>query len=91
MLDRPLPPGEKGILQGAVEDNARNSLYFTISLYGYNDRVPKVLINEFTTQGSSAHPDRVELLVLEAGDTAGMVFYDGGACSYPLLRYPLVT
>ncbi len=89
MLDRPLPPGEKGILQGAVEDAAKNSLYFTISLYGYNDRVPKVLINEFTPQGSSAHPDRVELLVLESGDTAGMVFYDGVAGNYrQLLQLP---
>jgi len=73
----PLRPGERCLIRGYVTDRAGNSLTFSAAAYGWNDQIPNLVINEFTTQGSSANPDRVELAVTAAGNTAGVTFYDG--------------
>lgn len=64
-------------LKGAVCDDAGNSCSFEASFSGYNDHPASLLINEFTPRGSRTRPDRVELLVTESGNTAGLVLYDG--------------
>lgn len=69
--------GERYTVSASVEDTHRNSTSVVTSFYGFNPDLPKVLINEFITQGSSTHPDVVELRVLEAGNTAGMCLYEG--------------
>ncbi len=73
----PLRPGERCLIRGYVTDRAGNSLTFSAAAYGWNDQIPDLVINEFTTQGSSSNPDRVELAVTGAGNTAGVTFYDG--------------
>ena len=45
--------------------------------YGFNARVPRLLINEFTPRGSGNHPDLVELKTLTAGNMGGVVLYLG--------------
>lgn len=72
-----LGPGEEGVIRGSVADNSGNRIHFTTVVYGWNDSVPPLLINEFTTQGSASSPDRVELIVLGSGNTAGVTFLDG--------------
>ena len=69
--------GEHYTLSASVEDEHRNSTSIVTSFYGFNDDLPSVIINQFITQGSSTHPDLVELRVLEAGNTAGMCLYEG--------------
>lgn len=69
--------GERYTLSASVEDEHRNSTSIVTSYYGFNGDLPGVLINEFTTQGSSTHPDLVELRVLDAGNTAGLCLYEG--------------
>lgn len=64
-------------LETAVEDVGRNSTSLLAPFYGYNPSVPAMVINEFTTQGSSTHPDVVELAVLSSGNTAGVCLYEG--------------
>ncbi len=60
-----------------VRDFMNNSTTIEVPVYGINHRVPELIINEFTTKGSSAHPDRVELKVLSNGNLAGVTLYQG--------------
>ncbi|MCF7929677.1 MAG: Ig-like domain-containing protein [Spirochaetales bacterium] len=76
-FENELEAGKKYQLAAWVEDEAGNALDFTAVFYGYNPRVPEVLINEFSTQGSGNHPDSVELYFPEGGNTAGLAFYIG--------------
>ena len=73
-------PGEEYFIKGRVKDNYGNSLSFSTQFYGFNPRVPAILINEFTTNGSTAHPDMVELFILTHGNMAGVVYYAGCGC-----------
>lgn len=73
----PLVPGRRTQVRGTVADKAGNTLSFSVGVWGYNDRVPSLLINEFSTKGSSANPDRVEMLALSDGNLAGVALYHG--------------
>lgn len=58
-------------------------------IYGYNPRIPGLLINEFTTRGSATHPDLVELQVTADGNMGGVVLYQGVPADYTdLLVFP---
>jgi hypothetical protein len=50
---------------------------FLLPFYGFNAELPGIIINEFTTQGSTTHPDIVELLVTAGGNTAGLWIVEG--------------
>ena len=69
--------GVEYYLEGRVEDENGNSMSFITPFYGYNPRVPGLIINEFTTQGSGNHPDIAELAVLSGGNLAGVTLYEG--------------
>jgi len=73
-------PGEEYFIKGRVKDKYGNSLSFSTKFYGFNPRVPGILINEFTTNGSTAHPDMVELFITTEGNMAGVVYYAGCGC-----------
>ncbi len=77
-----LVPGGLYKLKMTVTDKSGNSLTLINSFYGYNPNLPDMIINEFTTQGSSANPDRVEIAVLSDGNTAGAVLYEGSDYSW---------
>ena len=72
-----LVPGEAYKIKTTVKDSSGNTMTLIQTFYGFNPDIPKVVINEFTTQGSSSNPDRVEIAVLSEGNTAGMVLYEG--------------
>ena len=78
----PLAPGGSYKLKMTVSDAGGNSLTLINSFYGYNPDLPGMVINEFTTQGSSANPDRVEIAVTSDGNTAGAVIYEGSDYSW---------
>lgn len=73
----PLVPGERVSVNGKVADRSGNSLTFTAGVWGVNERVPQVQINEFSTKGSGNNPDRVELTALSSGNLAGVTLYHG--------------
>ena len=77
-------PGTEYHIKGTVSDKAGNTLTFGARFYGFNPDIPDIIINEFTTQGSSTHPDMVEFFVREPGNTAGMVFYAGCSSEYDI-------
>ncbi len=70
-------PGRKYTLRATAEDARGNGVSFIAELYGFNPRIPLVLLNEFTPRGSSAHPDLVECAVLSDGNMGGVVLYHG--------------
>ncbi len=72
-----LVSGEAYKIKTTVKDSSGNTMTLIQTFYGYNPDIPQVVINEFTTQGSSSNPDRVEIAVLSEGNTAGMVLYEG--------------
>ena len=76
-LPKTLPPGECSTVSGRVKDFAGNTAGFSISVWGFNPRLPEMLINEFTTKGTAKSPSRTELRVLEDGNLNGMVLYAG--------------
>ena len=81
-LAEPLDLGTSACLEGRVEDLARNSLRFSITLWAKNPNPATLLINEFTTKGTEANPDRVELVATSRGNLAGMTLYAGTAAHY---------
>ncbi|MDC7228291.1 MAG: Ig-like domain-containing protein [Spirochaetales bacterium] len=74
--------GTRYIIDAEVSDSTGNRMSFLIPFYGFNPNLPKLLINEFTTQGSSTHPDIVELLITDGGNLAGLWIVEG-TTDYP--------
>jgi hypothetical protein len=70
-------PGEEYHLESMIEDTHGNRSNVIIGFYGHNPDLPKLIINEFITNGSATHPDLVELKVLKSGNMAGLAFFDG--------------
>jgi hypothetical protein len=70
-------PGLRYALEAEAEDSRGNTRAFLAEFYGFNPRVPRILINEFITRGSDAHPDLVELILLSDGDMGGLVICQG--------------
>ena len=75
-------PGLRYLLESEARDAHGNSASFVAEFYGYNNRVPRLLINELTPRGSGNHPDVVELKVFAAGNMGGVVLYLGSPGSY---------
>ncbi len=79
---RPLERGESRILSITAEDLAGNTSRSSFPITGPNDEIPITLINEISIKGTAASPDRIELLVMEDGNTAGMTVKDGTRSNY---------
>ena len=69
-------------VEGRVEDKRGNSTRFSLKVWAKNINRASVVINEFSTKGSSANPDRVELLVTKSGNLAGLTIANGSQSSY---------
>jgi hypothetical protein len=70
-------PGQRYTLEAEARDARGNSASFMAEFYGFNGRVPRLLLNELSPRGSGNHPDLVELKALSAGDMGGVVFLLG--------------
>ena len=60
-----------------VADTSSNSSAFHIPLYGLNDRIPSLVINEFSSKGTATQPDRIELEIRSDGNLEGICVMDG--------------
>ena len=76
-LERELKRGEKCILSVTAEDSIGNTLRSSFIVIGRNPEIPEAVINEVSIQGSGENPDRVEILFLSDGNTAGLALADG--------------
>jgi hypothetical protein len=79
IFDVELDPGTPYCIESTVADKTGNRTRFIIEFYGFNPRLPDVVINEFITQGSGSHPDLVELYILEDGNLSGMCVLEGSS------------
>lgn len=70
-------PGREYRIKTEATDRYSNSISLVKKFYGYNSKIPTLLINEFTTRGSGKHPDIVEIYVVEGGNMGGITFYNG--------------
>ena len=65
-----------------VLDKVGNKLSFIYNFSGWNPELPSIIINEFNPKGSGKNPDCVELLVLEGGNTGGIILRIGTQSRY---------
>jgi len=77
-LTDPLEAGKEYGIDAEVSDTAGNLSSFVATFYGLNPDLPPVLINEVVCEGSSSHPDWVELRVFREGLLGGLTLYEGG-------------
>lgn len=70
-------PGRHYVVEATARDGRGNSTTFLAEFTGFNPRIPRLVVNEFTTRGSADHPDMIELKSLTAGDMGGVVLYVG--------------
>ncbi len=75
--DSELKPGAEYWIDAVVADESGNISSIVVSVYGLNEELPPVLINEFVCEGSGTRPDWVELRVLAAGNLGGLTLYEG--------------
>ena len=88
-LKREIPMGEKYTLALTAVKNGGNTTRCFFTLYGKNDNRAEMIINELSVAGTSASPDRIELLVTESGNTAGMVVTNAADSSGGVILPPL--
>lgn len=72
----PLKAGDEKELFITIKKDNGNTLRCVFKLYGRNENIPRMIINEVSIKGTDASPDRIELLVLEDGNTLGMSITD---------------
>ena len=75
-------PGLVYTLEAEAQDASGNVASFMAEFYGFNPRVPLLLLNELTPRGTTDHPDLVEIKVMSAGDMGGVVLYQGTPGSF---------
>ncbi len=75
-------PGKPCMLDGRAQDEAGNSITFSVPLWGYNESPARLIINEILCQGSSTRPDWVEFRVLAGGNLAGLCCAVGSLNDY---------
>lgn len=77
-IQQDLFPGDLYTLTIKASDVMDNYVILIESIYGYNARLPTLVINEFLCEGSKKYPDKVELFVLKDGNLAGLALQEGG-------------
>jgi hypothetical protein len=70
-------PGCRYLMRATAGDAKGNTVTFTAEFYGFNPRVPRLVLNEVRPRGSETHPDMAEIKVLSDGDMGGIVVYQG--------------
>ena len=75
-------PGLEYTFEGEARDTSSNAASFIATFYGFNPNIPRLVLNEFITQGTTDHPDMVELKVTAGGDMGGVVLYQGTPGSF---------
>ena len=76
-LTSPMDIASSTRLEGRVEDGWGNSTRFSLDVWAHNPNRAGILINEFSTKGSTNNPDRVELRITRAGNLAGITVTNG--------------
>ncbi len=70
--EQEMTPGVCYLFEAVAADSHGNCLSFMSPVYGHNSDPAALRINEFITNGTTTHPDLVELAVVKAGNLAGL-------------------
>ena len=70
-------PGERYVLDSLVKDERGNTCGFLHEFYGYNGRIPGLVINEIILAASTKVYTQVEIAVLSGGNMGGVTFFEG--------------
>lgn len=81
-LGTPTTPGSQYTVTATVRDMRGNSALIVQTIYGFNPDLPRMLINEFITEGTKTNGDKVEIIALEDGNVAGATLREGGVYTY---------
>lgn len=65
--------GREYVLFAEAEDKKGNTLSFSTVFYGYNEKVPKLVLSEVRTEASKPKPEFVEFYCISDGNTGGIV------------------
>ena len=76
-LGRTLSRGEEAVFSITAEDRSGNTSRASLMIIGRNLEIPRAIINEISPKGSGKNTDRIEILFLEEGSSAGMIVSDG--------------
>ena len=86
-LATPGQPGKQYTLELTVRDERGNTSSYLYHFYGYNPRIPAMLINEvIVNTPSTTIYNLVELVILSGGDMAGVTLFQGTK-SYPDISF----
>jgi hypothetical protein len=80
--ERPTGPGVECRISGRIVDPSGNSTWVDTKILGFNDRVPRLLINELLTEKGTKHRDFIELLALSDGNLGGVTVYVGSEANH---------
>ncbi|HNY21723.1 MAG TPA: hypothetical protein PKO22_06190 [Treponemataceae bacterium] len=72
ILDEAIAVGSTAYLSATVEDSGGNSLSFSVPFIGYNERPPRLLINEIRTDYVNPKVEFIEFFALSDGNLAGV-------------------
>lgn len=70
-------PGLRYTLEATVRDERGNTCSFLHHFYGFNPRIPGLLINEAVTAASTTIYTLAEIAVLSDGNMGGVTFFEG--------------
>ncbi|MBU0929337.1 MAG: hypothetical protein KKA67_16405 [Spirochaetes bacterium] len=70
-------PGAAYAVSGIVADAAGNLSSFVLPYWGFNPDTPGLVFNELLTEGTSTHPDAIELFATSGGNCAGLALFIG--------------
>ena len=76
-LSEKIRRGEKKIPSITARKQNGNTTRSSFLLIGRNTEIPKALINEVSIKGNTTNPDRIEILILDDGNLAGMSLSNG--------------
>lgn len=80
--------GVVAVLSAFVQDARHNTYSFSVPFTGYNDRIPRLLINEVRTTYSKPRVEYVELFVLTDGNIAGAEIQNTMNTTKTLYEFP---
>jgi hypothetical protein len=71
-------PGTRYTLEMSVKDENGNTCSFLYHFYGFNPRIPRMVINEviLNTPSSTVY-NQAEIVILSSGNMAGVTFFEG--------------
>lgn len=80
--------GEKFLLSTVVEDEGGNTLSVSVTLTGFNSRLPELRINEVRAKYSKPKAEYIEFKVLKAGNLSGICVETIGESKNTMYEFP---